>query len=51
MKSILALLGIILLAACGILFLSHQDTTARANAACRKLAPVSASFSRFRSDK
>ncbi len=51
MKLILSLLFVILVAVGGMLVLSHQDTSARANAAYRKLAPISATFSRFRADK
>jgi len=51
MKTILTLLVIGLLALGGIVLLAHRDTTERANAAYRKLAPVTASFSRFRGDK
>ena len=51
MKSILTLVLVIALAVGGMLFLSHRDTTARANAVYRQLAPITTTFSRFRGDK
>ncbi len=51
MKLILILLVLILVAFGGMLLLAHHDTTVRADAAYKKLAPVTASFSRVRGDK
>jgi hypothetical protein len=51
MKLILTLFVLLLIACGGILLLAHHDTTERANAAYRKLAPVTTTFSRFRGDK
>ncbi len=51
MKLILTLFVLILFAFGGMLLLAHHDTTERANLAYRKLAPVTATFSRFRGDK
>ena len=51
MKLILTLLILLLIAFGGMLLLAHHDTTERADLAYRKLAPVTASFSRFRGDK
>lgn len=51
MKLILTLLILLSIAFGGMLVLAHHDTTARADAAYRKLAPVTASFSRLRGDK
>jgi hypothetical protein len=51
MKLILALFILLLIAFGGMLLLAHHDTTERADAAYKKLAPVTASFSRFRGDK
>ena len=51
MKLILTLFIVLLIAFGGMLLLAHQDTIARANAAYKKLAPVTASFSRVRGDK
>ena len=51
MKLILTLFVLLLIAFGGMLLLAHHDTTERANIADRKLAPVTASFSRVRGDK
>jgi hypothetical protein len=51
MKLILTLFVLLLIAFGGMLLLAHHDTTERANIAYRKLAPVTASFSRVRGDK
>ncbi len=51
MKIILTLLVALLIVVGGMVVLSHHDTTARADRAYQKLAPVTASFSRFRGDK
>lgn len=51
MKLILTLLIAVTIATGGMLVLAHHDTVERADAVYRKLAPVSASFSRFRGDK
>ena len=51
MKLIFTLLVLLLIAFGGMLLLAHHDTTERANVAYKKLAPVTASFSRFRGDK
>ena len=51
MKLILTLFVLLLIAFGGMLLLAHHDTTERANLAYRKLAPVTATFSRFRGDK
>ena len=51
MKSLLTLLILILIAFGGMLLLAHHDTTEQASLTYRKLAPVSATFSRVRGDK
>jgi hypothetical protein len=51
MKFILTLFVLILIAFGGMVLLAHHDTAERANAAYKKLAPVTASFSRLRGDK
>jgi hypothetical protein len=51
MKFILTLLVLLLIAVGGTLALAHHDTTDRANAVYKKLAPVTASFSRFHGDR
>jgi len=51
MKLILTLFVLILIALGGMVLLAHHDVTDRANVAYKKLAPVSATFSRFRGDK
>ena len=51
MKLILTLFVLLLIAFGGMLLLAHHDTTERANIAYRKLAPVTASFSRVRGDR
>lgn len=51
MKLILAFLTLLLIACGGMILLAHHDTTKRANAAYKNLAPVTATFSRFRGDK
>jgi len=51
MKFILTLFVLILIAFGGMVLLAHHDTAERANAAYKKLAPVTASFSRVRGDK
>ena len=51
MKLISSLLALVLIAFGGMLLLAHHDTTERANVVYTKLAPVKATFSRFRGDK
>ncbi|MEO8439218.1 MAG: hypothetical protein ABI540_03240 [Spartobacteria bacterium] len=51
MKLLILFCGLLLLTAGGMLVLSHHDTTARADSAFRKFAPITATFSRFRGDK
>ena len=51
MKTLLALLLVLVLVVGGMLFLSRQDTLTRANATYKRLAPVTVSFSRFRGGK
>ncbi|HEX5177479.1 MAG TPA: hypothetical protein VFV83_10640 [Chthoniobacteraceae bacterium] len=51
MKFILTLIVLVLIALGGMVLLAHHDTAVRANAAYKKLGPVTASFSRFRGDK
>ena len=51
MKLILTLFVLVLIACGGVILLAHHDTAARANVAYEKLAPVTATFSRFRGDK
>ena len=51
MKLILTLFFLLLIAFGGMLLLAHHDTTERADVAYKKLAPVTATFSRFRGDK
>jgi hypothetical protein len=51
MKTLLALLLVLVLAVGGMVFLSREDTLHRANATYKKLAPVAVSFSRFRGGK
>lgn len=51
MKLILTFFVLILFTFGGMLLLAHHDTTERASAAYKKLAPITASFSRFRGDK
>lgn len=51
MKLIFSLLVLVLIAFGGMLLLAHHDTAERANAAYKKLAPVTATFSRLRGDK
>ncbi len=51
MKLILSLFLLLALAFGGLLLLAHHDTTARADVAYAKRAPVAASFSRVRGDK
>ena len=51
MKFLLTLFLLVLLVFGGMVLLAHHDTTARANVDFKKLAPVTASFSRVRGDK
>ena len=51
MKLILTLLILVVIAFGGMLLLAHHDVTERANTAYKKLAPVTATFSRLRGDK
>ncbi len=51
MKLILTLFFVVLIAVGGMLLLAHHDTAERANLVYNKLAPVTATFSRFRGDK
>ncbi len=51
MKTLFAFLALILVAGGVMLGVAHHDTTARANVSYKSLAPVTASFSRFRGDK
>jgi len=51
MKLILTLFVVLLIAFGGIVLLAHHDTAERANVAYKKLAPVTATFSRFRGNK
>lgn len=51
MKLILTLFVLILIALGGMVLVAHHDTAERANVAYKKLAPVTATFSRFRGDK
>jgi len=51
MKLILTLFVVLFIAFGGIVFLAHHDTAERANVAYKKLAPVTATFSRFRGSK
>ena len=51
MKLIFTLFVLLLIVFGGMLLLAHHDTTERADAAYKKLAPVTASFSRIRGDK
>lgn len=51
MKIILTLFFAVLITVGGIVLLAHHDTAERANLAYKKLAPVTATFSRFRGDK
>jgi hypothetical protein len=51
MKLILTLLVILALAVGGLLLVAHNDTMKSANTVYKSLAPVTATFSRFRGDK
>jgi hypothetical protein len=51
MKLILTLFFLLLIVFGGMVLLAHHDTAERANVAYKKLAPVTATFSRFRGDK
>ena len=51
MKLLFALLVLLMLSCGGMVYLAHRDTSERANAAYKKLAPITVSFSRFRGDK
>jgi len=51
MKLILTFFVLILIALGGMVLLAHHDVADRANVAYKKLAPVSATFSRLRGDK
>jgi len=51
MKLILTLFVLLLIVFSGMVVLVHHDTAERANVAYKKLAPVTATFSRFRGNK
>ncbi len=51
MKLLFALLILVLVGFGGMVVLAHHDTSARANTAYKKLAPITVSFSRLRTDK
>ena len=51
MKTLLALILVLVLVVGGMVFLSRADTLKRANAGYKKLAPVTVSFSRIRGEK
>lgn len=51
MKLIVTFFVLLLVAVGGMVLLAHHDTVERANLAYKKLAPVTATFSRFRGDK
>ena len=51
MKLILTLFVFLLIAVGGMVLLAHHDTAERANVAYKRLAPVTATFSRFRCNK
>ena len=50
MKLILTLCLLLLIALGGMVLLAHHDTTEHVDAAFKKFAPVTASFSRLRGD-
>jgi hypothetical protein len=51
MKLLVSILILLVLSCGGMVFLARHDTTERANAAYKKLAPITVSFSRFRGSR